>query len=313
MLRAETLDVQLVVASQATAGKKGSGSVLQRIIVPLDGTPFAEAALAPACTLARAFGSAMLAVRAYSPAGLPRTIPPDTELEIEEVDEADAYLCAVVERLRATGFTADRVLYLAEPGTAIANVAALDDADLIVMTTHPRWRTDVLDNRSTTLEVLARARVPILSWKRGSPMAGSGAQDALSAPVPFLGPESPILVPLDGSPFSETALALAQELAAAFGTYLVLARAVVGDEDVGAAERYLERVLSNLERTGVNATVEVEVGSVVSVLDAVQRRQNAGLIVMASHGLTARPTTFLGSNAAQLLEELTIPVLVVRP
>lgn len=290
--------------------------MLQRIIVPLDGTPFAEAALTPACTLARAFGSAVLVVRAYNPAGLPRMIAPDAELETEEVDEADAYLCAAVERLRAAGFTAERMLYLAEPGTAIANVAALDDADLIVMTTHPRWRIDVLDNRSTTLRVLADSRVPILAWKLGSQPADASVPDTVTQPLPFLGPESPIIVPLDGSPFSETALARAQELAAAFGTYLVLVRAVVGNEDVNEdvneAERYVERVLSNLERMGVNATVEVEVGSVVRVVDAAQRRRNAGLVVMASHGKTATPTTFLGSTAAQLLEELTIPALVVR-
>jgi nucleotide-binding universal stress UspA family protein len=55
------------------------------------------------------------------------------------------------------------------------------------------------------------------------------------------------------------------------------------------------------------------VGSVVRSVDAVARRNNAGLIVMASHGVTAAPTTFLGSNAATVLEELTVPVLVVRP
>jgi nucleotide-binding universal stress UspA family protein len=302
-----------------------------RIIVPLDGTQFAEAALAPACTLARAFGSQLLLVRAYGIEGLPQMTPPDVEVEAEELDCADAYLTSVTGRLKQAGYRAEHVLYIAEPNTAIVDAAVLDDADLIVMTTHPRWRTDLLDNASTTLQVLARSRVPILSWKLGARSVEGDLPDPVAEPLQFLGPESPIVVPLDGSPFSEAALRPAQELAAAFGTYLVLVRAVVRDPEAPTpgtgpsvaaqtedqaicdAQSYLERVLANMERTGVNASVEVEVGSVVHVLDEAGRKNNAGLVVMSSHGQTATPTAFLGSNAAQVLEELTVPTLVVRP
>jgi nucleotide-binding universal stress UspA family protein len=104
----------------------------------------------------------------------------------------------------------------------------------------------------------------------------------------------------------------------------VLVRAVVREEgpaasaspdapDVREAQEYLQSVLPALERSGVNASILVEVGSVVRVLDSAWRKTNAGLVVMASHGKTATPLTFLGSSAAQVLEELTVPVLVVRP
>lgn len=295
-----------------------------RIVVPLDGTAFAETALAPACVLARAFGSHLLVVRAYGVQGLPRLIQPDTELEADELDSADAYLTAIADRLTRAGYTVEHVLYVAEPGTAISDAAVLDDADLIVMTTHARWRTDLLDNDSTTLRVLARSRVPILSWKPGPAPVDGATLDPVAEPSQILGPESPILVPLDGSPFSEAALRTAQTLAAAFGTYLVLVRAVVrhndpaapvppNDPEVRDAQDYLQGVLAKLERSGVSATALVEVGSVAHVLDSAWRKNNAGLIVMASHGKTSTPTVLLGSNAAQVLEDLTVPVLVVRP
>ena len=38
--------------------------MFSRLIVPLDGSPFAESALGPARALANAFGSSMLVVRA---------------------------------------------------------------------------------------------------------------------------------------------------------------------------------------------------------------------------------------------------------
>ena len=42
-----------------------------RIIVPLDGTGFAEAALAPACELASVFHAKLIITRAVPPYGFP--------------------------------------------------------------------------------------------------------------------------------------------------------------------------------------------------------------------------------------------------
>ena len=298
--------------------------MFRRIIVPLDGTQFAEAALAPACTLARAYDSHLLIVRAYGPQGLPRMAAPDVELQAEELDNADSYVTTVTERLSKGGYTAEHVLYVAEPGTAISDAAVLDDADVIVMTTHARWRTDLLDNESTTLRVLARSHVPILSWKVGPKSVTGQLPDPLEERIQFVGPESPILVPLDGSPFSEAALRPAQDLAVRFGTYLVLVRAIVrhvdpllpipsDDPEVNEAQQYLAGVVADLERKGVSATSYVEAGGVMHVLDSAWRKNNGGLVVMSSHGKTATPETFLGSNAALVLEDLPMPVLVVRP
>jgi nucleotide-binding universal stress UspA family protein len=154
--------------------------MFNRIVVPLDGTPFAEAALAPACELARAFGSRLAVVRAIPAWGLPHAVrrpdEDDADTAFELLDDADAYLHAVVARLqRDTGLHAGIALYITAPGDAIARAAEVDHADLIVMTAHPRWRVNVLDNHSTSLRVLARTRVSILAWRFGS----DRAQDVL--------------------------------------------------------------------------------------------------------------------------------------
>src|SRR5215469_1632914 len=97
-----------------------------RIVVPLDGSRFAEAALAPARELARAFGSRILLVRAVPPHGFPYVAGGDDfQSNIERANDADAYLHTVTEHLQVMGYDADMALALAEPGAAIAEAAAI--------------------------------------------------------------------------------------------------------------------------------------------------------------------------------------------
>lgn len=303
-----------------------------RIVVPLDGTPFAEAALAPACELARVYGSHLLVVRAVGAAGLPRTAPPlEKALTVEHLEEADAYLHDIVNALRGAGFAADVVLYVTAPGAAIAQAAELDHADLIVMTAHPRWGVGFLDDTSTTLQVVARSRVPILAWRLGPGVAAANAQALIEERAPLAAPDTPILVPLDGSRFAEAALPVAEDLARRFGAYLVLVRAAddesaivatfhgdgtPGTEEITAeqeARAYLQRAQAVVESQRLGVTVIVRVGGAANVIDMAWRENNAGLIVMASHGKTGMATRFLGSVAARTIEEVHAPVLVVRP
>ncbi len=295
--------------------------MFNRIVVPLDGTRFAEAALAPARELARAFDSRILVTRALSPSGLPMAaVAWDEERELDRMDEADEYLRRIVDTLRDQGYKADLLLYLAEPGASIAKAAELDHADLILMTTHLRWKVVPSDGPSTTLGVLARSRTPILAWRAQEPLEPEGGPDVSARPALLRRSESPILVPLDGSRFAEGALAAAETLARTFGLYLVLVRAVepaatrdAEQQDERTATEYLQGVRRAVERRGVRAELAVRRGTPLGVIDRLWRERDAGLIVLASHGRGGRTGTFLGSVAASLLEEVEAPTLVVRP
>lgn len=147
------------------------------------------------------------------------------------------------------------------------------------------------------------------------------------------GPDLPIVVPLDGSPFAEQALPTAQALAQAFGAYLVLVRAVAPEpegpehhtEEQREARDYLARVRSYLEAQGITATTTAEIGIAINVIEHTWREQGAGLLVMASHGQTwhrtqqtaasgmSLPGPLVGSVAAEILEELEVPTLVIQP
>jgi nucleotide-binding universal stress UspA family protein len=311
--------------------------MFDRIIVPLNGSAFAEAALVPARELATRFGSTLLLTSAVEPLGLPPVhiagAPQDTREE--ELQEADTYLREQVEKLRRDGFAADMALAVANAGAAIAGAAELTKADLVVMATRMAWTLPTLGQHRTsvTLDLLARSQVPILSCHL---VRGSTALPSLA------GPDLPIVVPLDGSAFAEQALDTAEALARAFGSYLVLVRAVPGAEGGAVADEagstvpglreareYLAQLGVKLQSKGISVATSAEVGIAINVIEHAWREHGAGLVVMASHGQSGNrarqdgrvaansglPSSgpLVGSVAAEILEELEVPALVIQP
>jgi nucleotide-binding universal stress UspA family protein len=317
--------------------------MFDRIVVPLDGSAFAEAALIPARELAARFGSTILLTTAVEPLGLPpvrtRAILEHAQDRAEVLSEAGAYLLLQVEKLRNDGFTADMTLYVATAGSAIAGAAELGHADLIVMATHMGWTVpaDGSHRSSVTLDLLARSRVPILSchiMPTGTPTTSENAPGVDRSSVPQLaGPDLPVVVPLDGSPFAEQALPTAQAVAEAFGAYLILVCALPAEPLAGEhgalgqreALDYLARLREQLEAHGVNVTTHAEVGVAINVIEHIWRERGAGMLIMASHGKSrhrarqsgmsepAIPESLVGSVAAEILEELEVPALVIQP
>jgi nucleotide-binding universal stress UspA family protein len=137
-----------------------------------------------------------------------------------------------------------------------------------------------------------------------------------------------IVVPLDGSPFSEHALPLALGIAQRAGARLLLARVQQHEVSEGLASLYptgnpvsgnLEQVCltSARHRLAAVAAVPVETvlleGQVAGALHEEAVRTGADLVVMATHGHGPFSRLWLGSVADELLRRLPMPLLLVRP
>jgi nucleotide-binding universal stress UspA family protein len=114
---------------------------LQRLLVPLDGSPLAEAALPLAAELAGATGTQVILLRVEpwltlgsAPYG---AVPEFTKLEDDAAAAAAAYLTGVRERLPA-GLAVETVVLRGRPATSLVDFAIYERVDLIVMTTHGR-------------------------------------------------------------------------------------------------------------------------------------------------------------------------------
>jgi nucleotide-binding universal stress UspA family protein len=134
---------------------------IDKLLVPLDGSPLAEQALAKALDVAEGGSPTLLLLRAAEASTWPGVDP--TEEQIRVVHEAEEYLNAVQARLASKGIhkVETRVWY-GPPAAAIVEAARVGHADLIVMTTHGRSGLGRLILGSVAEAVLRGTSTPIM-------------------------------------------------------------------------------------------------------------------------------------------------------
>jgi nucleotide-binding universal stress UspA family protein len=141
-----------------------------------------------------------------------------------------------------------------------------------------------------------------------------------------------ILVPIDGSPNSETALAPAFSLAAAFAGELLLLQVIVPPEaalaaiegadyyvlkshwqetEVETAETYLRGLRGEWRRANTTVRVQAAVGAIPATIVEAAESFMADLIVMSTHGRSGLSRLVYGSVAEAVLRAARVPVLLV--
>jgi nucleotide-binding universal stress UspA family protein len=156
---------------------------LDKIMVALDGSVLAEAALWNALDLAEKNGATLSLLRAAEIHALPGT--DKVEAQVTAVREAEEYLAAVVRRLADRGFRrAESHVWYGPPAAAIVEAATAQKADLIVMSTHGRSGLGRLILGSVAESVLRGTTVPILIVRADTAPVDvpRGAEPARKAP-----------------------------------------------------------------------------------------------------------------------------------
>jgi nucleotide-binding universal stress UspA family protein len=132
-----------------------------KILVPLDGSLFAEAALPKAVELIRNSDEAtLILLRAAVATTLPGVDP--TDAQVTAVREAEEYLETVATRLRQDGIPGVRTsVWYGAAAPAILEAARIANPDLIMMSTHGRSGISRLVVGSVAESVLRGTRTPI--------------------------------------------------------------------------------------------------------------------------------------------------------
>jgi nucleotide-binding universal stress UspA family protein len=140
--------------------KKEEFMKLDTILVPLDGSLLAEAALPKAVELAEISEARLLLLRAAE-AHMPYADL--TEAQVKVVREAEEYLARVADRLGASGLKkVETSVWYGPAAYSIVEAARLREVDLIVMTTHGRSGLGRLILGSVAESVLRGTTTPIL-------------------------------------------------------------------------------------------------------------------------------------------------------
>lgn len=178
--------------------------MFKRILVPLDRSARAEHALPVAARLARAADSTLILVEIsnthleYGPYRDPGTGSAPVVIDRDD-RETLAYLQTVAHSPLIADIATETVIASGPVAMTILELADAHAADLLVMVSHGRTHLARWILGSKTQEVARYAAAPVLALSDGGP---SPADIAVGATRPLR-----VLVPLDGSPLAERALA----------------------------------------------------------------------------------------------------------
>ena len=295
------------------------------ILVPLDGSPWAEVAGTVAATLGKRMGARLRLLTVHRPhAPAPAMFGAARARSFEE-DEVKSHellrgsLERMQERIRAeSGLVVDAAILEGVPATVIA-AEAETGADLVVLATHGHGGASRYWLGSVTDALVRRLEVPIL-------VVRPPAQGALEPAI-----HRRVVIPLDGTRETERILDTALTVLGTEGVAYTLLRicmplhpmlmAVASraeiDRDTAAeratASRYLEGLAAGLRARGadVRCDVRFSLQAAPAILAAV-KEHDATLVALATHGRGPIGRLMLGNVGDKVLRGAAVPVLLQR-
>lgn len=287
----------------------------QKILVPLDGSDLAEKALPYAKTIAKLKNSEVIffAVSVTTSGGRRDRL-------------LKSYLDVNAKSLESQGIKVSTAVTYGDVAEDIIEYADKHKVDLIIISTHgysgiKRWMLG-----SVTQKVLYGTCTPVLLIKSKSPEISR---------LEF----KKILIPLDGSLFSEATFPYVEELTKDTNSEIMLLqvseppvvpsygnrpinptwekyRDTLWAEIHQQSIEYLKKVQTDLRKRGVKIKSQVikgELGEVAQSIMQTAKKENVDLVAIATHGHTGVSRWVYGSVTNRIVEESLQPVLLIRP
>lgn len=294
--------------------------ILERILIPLDGSKLSEEVLPFAATLAKGLGSLPVLLNVVDAGQFSSAAGVMHGHLIGDLIEhnhqwAEGYLHSVRDRLKEEGVLATTRVTVGSPAEGIISQADLAGAGLIAMSTHGRSGLARWTMGSVAERVLREAGTPLLLYRA----TGKGGAGALGS----------VLLPLDGSPAAEQAVPLATYFAKTLAIALTVARVVpttvfafaedgaaqmveVLEAAEGEAKEYLGKKSGEFLAEGLQVHSKVLRGDPASELIELARHLPDCAVVMSTAGRTGLERTVMGSVADRLVRYGHRPVVLVR-
>jgi nucleotide-binding universal stress UspA family protein len=306
--------------------------MFRTVVVPLDGSGFAEFALPLAVSIARRAGAALRLVRVTPTPGDVMFWAPSpgsplaTQIQDQFRAEAMAYLEGIARRLAdaAAGAVTCAVLD-GEVSEAVRDDVDKHGADLLVMTSHGRGMLGRIWLGSVADELIRSLTIPVLLVR---PPAGHPE----SQPGPDLGHEATIrhiVMALDGTPLAERVLSPVLAVGRLMNSDYTLVRVIgvpayaqltpalfgeindLKEQVYREADGYLQRVAERLRADGSRVQTRVLFAErpAAGILEVAA---GADLIALETHGRHHLSRLLMGSVADRVVRGSSLPVLVCR-
>lgn len=293
---------------------------IRRILVCLDRSSFSEGCVPYALSLAKTFGSAVTLLHVMPNKNAGNQANDVLGWEVAR-QEAQLYLDRIQKDAGgALGHPVDVMLEQGRPAERIVAVAHELGADLTVLGNRGERGATAWNLGSTVQQVLAVSRSSVFIAHCTLPTPGGV--------VP-----TRILVPLDGSLRTESALPVAARLASAHGAELLLVHVVKEPlatallrvpEDMALAQNLASHLESSAKHylLGLKQQLSHEVKNVRTMvvrhpnehqcLLEISQKEKSDLIIVAAHGSACDSARSFGSVTSYLLSYSTVPLLVLQ-
>lgn len=272
------------------------------ILIPLDGSDFAEQAIPLAQTLSQMAEGKLTVVTVMRTSGAPRGLPLASNRLDGDLTEHENYLDEITQQLNGTGFNSRYLIGHGSVADEIVNIAQNHQANLLVMSTHGRSGIGRLLVGSVAEQVIQSSSIPILLTK-------PNADQNLGAPT-----FGKLLVTLDGSTAAEQVLPFTQSLATHFKSEIMLLSVpddLLGDGQKVNLRQYLGDVAEWLKRDGLIVDTSVTGSSPAHTIVSQAEFQSADLIMLATRGLGGSERLMFGSVADTVIRNTNRPLFLV--
>jgi len=287
---------------------------IKKILVPLNGSELAEKALPYAKSIAR-LKKSMLVLFAVS-----------LTIFVERRDRLfSSYLEVNAKELNKEGIKATIATSYGNVAKEIVKYANDNKIDMIVMATHGYSGAKKWMFGSITQKVLYGTEIPVLLVKA----KGTQVSEEFKR----------ILVPIDGSPFSEATLPYVEELTRRTDKEVILLhiceppvvpsygtqpinpswkkyRDEMWSETEKLSTNYLDKMMAAMKAKRVKIkprVIKAQTGEVAKTIMKISKEEKIDLLVMAAQGRAGVTRWVYGSVANKIVEESSLPVLLVRP
>jgi nucleotide-binding universal stress UspA family protein len=296
--------------------------MFKHILVPIDGSSLAEAALPAAAFLAEKLRARVTLMHVVE-----KNAPDEVhgQPHLQHPQEAERYLRELARRAFPKKTPIDCHVHTNEVDDVAGSIVAHSEElshDLVIMCSHGKGAALHLFLGSIAQSVIARGSQPVLITH----------PDEQGGAPPFSCRH--ILVPMDDDPEHAQALPVAKDLARACGATLhliavipelatisggkaVASRLLPGttsrllDLATQDAEHYFQGIEAELRAEGFQASAHVLRGDPASVIVEAAMRAQIDMIVLGTHGKTGMDAFWSGSVAHRICSQSRIPLLLI--
>jgi nucleotide-binding universal stress UspA family protein len=268
------------------------------IVVPLDGSAFAERAIRPACSIAARLEQARVLLVSCA--------PDDLDAAQRELDDRARLFSEVVD-------IETRIVGSGDPAEVILAIAATEPDGILCMATRGKGAVRAAVLGSVSTKVVCRSTQPLI-------LVGPHCRTAL-----LPAERGRLLVCSDGSDVSDSIVPVAATWCERLELEPWLTEVVGPDEDpepahrshvnreVEVANTRLDALATRLHTPTSRARTKVLHGAPGRSIPWLAERLPAALIAIATHGRGGVTRVTMGSVANEVVRHAPCPVLITRP